>query len=150
MIDTIVFAEPPYTASFPKEDGDVSPIPTLLPSNTNVALSLNNPLAPAYVTRPLVRLDKLKLAPAIVPVSVGLADKTLLPVPVFVTETTFLLASKANAVDAVSPDSVVVPLTVILVTLAVVTVTLLMVTLPLLMVALVNVRLPIVVVVFPK
>jgi hypothetical protein len=73
-----------------------------------LAESVNNPLVVAYVTRPLVNEDKLKLAPAIVPVSVGLADKTLLPVPVFVTETTFLLASKANAVDAVSPDNVVV------------------------------------------
>jgi hypothetical protein len=73
-----------------------------------LAESVSRPAVVAYVTRPLVRLDKLKLAPAIVPVSVGLADKTLLPVPVLVTDTTFLLASKANAVDAVKPDSVVV------------------------------------------
>lgn len=45
----------------------------------------------------------------------GLVAKTLLPVPVFVTDTTFLLASSAKAVDAVSPESVVVPLTVRLV-----------------------------------
>ena len=47
--------------------------------------------------------------------SVGLVARTLLPVPVFVTLTTFLLASSAKAVEAVRPDRVVVPLTVTLV-----------------------------------
>ena len=44
-----------------------------------------------------------------VPLSVGEAAKTLLPVPVLVTLTTFLLESSAKAVDAVRPDRVVVP-----------------------------------------
>jgi hypothetical protein len=44
-------------------------------------------------------------------VSVGLVARTLLPVPVLVTLTTFLLASSAKAVEAVRPDRVVVPLT---------------------------------------
>ena len=47
--------------------------------------------------------------------SVGLVARTLLPVPVLVTLTTFLLASSAKAVEAVRPDRVVVPLTVTLV-----------------------------------
>jgi len=42
-------------------------------------------------------------------VSVGLVASTLLPVPVFVTDTTFLLASSARAVDAVSAEIVAVP-----------------------------------------
>ena len=42
--------------------------------------------------------------------SVGLVARTLLPVPVLVTLTTFLLASSAKAVEAVRPDKVVVPL----------------------------------------
>ena len=41
-------------------------------------------------------------------VSTGLVAKTLLPVPVFVTLTTCLLALRASAVEAVKPDSVVV------------------------------------------
>ena len=41
--------------------------------------------------------------------SVGEVARTLLPVPVLVTLTTFLLASRAKAVEAVRPDSVVVP-----------------------------------------
>jgi hypothetical protein len=39
---------------------------------------------------------------------VGEVASTLLPVPVLVTETTFLLASNAKAVEAVKPDSVAV------------------------------------------
>jgi hypothetical protein len=41
---------------------------------------------------------------------VGLVARTLLPVPVLVTLTTFLLAFNAKAVEAVKPDKVVVPL----------------------------------------
>jgi hypothetical protein len=63
-------------------------------------------------TRPEVKELNDKLAPAIVPVKVGEADNTLLPVPVLVTLTTFLLASSAKAVEAVRPDRVVVPVTV--------------------------------------
>lgn len=40
---------------------------------------------------------------------VGLVANTLLPVPVLVTLTRFLLASVATALDAVKPDKVVVP-----------------------------------------
>jgi hypothetical protein len=43
------------------------------------------------------------------PTNVGAVAKTLSPVPVFVTLTTFLLASKAKAVEAVNADNVVVP-----------------------------------------
>ena len=35
------------------------PTPKLVPLNTNVALSLNNPLAPANVTRPLVNPESV-------------------------------------------------------------------------------------------
>ena len=38
------------------------PIPKLVPLNTKLALSLNNPLAPAYITRPLVNAVSLILA----------------------------------------------------------------------------------------
>jgi hypothetical protein len=41
--------------------------------------------------------------------SVGEVAKTLSPVPVLFTLTTFLLASSARAVEAVRPDKVVVP-----------------------------------------
>jgi hypothetical protein len=47
--------------------------------------------------------------------NVGEVARTLLPVPVLVTLTTFLLASSAKAVEAVRLDRVVVPLTVTLV-----------------------------------
>ena len=40
--------------------------------------------------------------------SVGLVANTLLPDPVLVTDTTFLLASSASAVDAVRPEKVTV------------------------------------------
>ena len=50
--------------------------------------------------------------PSVGVTSVGLVASTLLPEPVLVTLTTFLLASKASAVDAVRPESVVVPETV--------------------------------------
>lgn len=57
-----------------------------------------------------VQLDKFPEVgvPKIGVVSVGDVASTLLPVPVLVTLTTFLLASNANAVDAVSPDNVTV------------------------------------------
>jgi hypothetical protein len=45
-------------------------------------------------------------------VNVGEVARTLLPVPVFVTDTTFLLPSSARAVDAVRADSVDAPPTV--------------------------------------
>lgn len=57
-----------------------------------------------------VQLDKLPEVgvPKIGVVNVGDVASTLLPLPVLVTLTTFLLASKANAVDAVRPDNVTV------------------------------------------
>jgi hypothetical protein len=45
---------------------------------------------------------------------VGLVFKTLLPVPVLATLTTFLLALRAKAVDAVNPE-IVIPGTMVLV-----------------------------------
>jgi hypothetical protein len=59
--------------------------------------------------------DAVRAATPTVPVRVGEADRTLLPVPVLVTLTTFLLPSSAKAVEAVRADKVVVPLTVTLV-----------------------------------
>ena len=43
------------------------------------------------------------------PTKIGAVARTLSPVPVFDTLITFLLASKAKAVDAVNPDQVDVP-----------------------------------------
>jgi hypothetical protein len=100
--------------------------------------------------RPEVKELNDKLAPATVPVKVGDADNTLLPVPVLVTLAMFLLASNDNAVDAVRFVNVVVPLMLAVVTLAVVAVIFVRVTLPLLTVTLANVMLLSVVTVFPS
>ena len=86
-----------------------------VPLKVMLAESDKRPATPANGTRVAVRELSDKLAPATVPVRVGEADRTLLPVPVLVTLTTFLLASSAKAVEAVRPDRVVVPLTVRLV-----------------------------------
>ena len=56
-----------------------------------------------FVTVPLDGVPKAGVT------SVGLVAKTFEPEPVLVTLTTFLLASKAKAVEAVRPDRVVVP-----------------------------------------
>jgi len=83
-------------------------------------------------------------------VMVGLVARTLLPVPVLVTLTMFLLASSARAVDAVKFVNVVVPLMLAVVTLAVVAVMFVSVTLPLLTVTFASVMLLSVVTVFPS
>ena len=79
----------------------------------NVATPEPKPEIPVDTGRPVALV---KVAEDGVPragvTSVGLVARTLLPVPVLVTLTTFLLASKAKAVEAVRPDSVVVPETV--------------------------------------
>ena len=99
--------------------------------------------------------DAVIFANPAVPVKVGDADNTLLPVPVLVTLAMFLLASNDNAVDAVKFVNVVVPVIIAVpmlavVTLAVVTATFVSVTLPLLTVTLASVMLLSVVTVFPS
>ena len=78
----------------------------------NVATPEPKPEMPVDTGRPvaLVRVAEDGVPKAGV-TSIGLVARTLFPVPVFVTLTTFLLASRANAVEAVRPDRVVVPLT---------------------------------------
>lgn len=68
-------------------------------------------IVPPSIGRPvaLVRVSELGV-PKFGVVRVGDVARTLLPVPVFVTLATFLLASKANAVLAVNPERVAVPL----------------------------------------
>jgi hypothetical protein len=56
-----------------------------------------------FVTTPLLGVPRAGVT------SVGLVFKTLLPVPVLATLTTFLLASSASAVEAVSPAKLVTP-----------------------------------------
>jgi hypothetical protein len=63
----------------------------------------------AGVTLPIMPWNDVPVAtPNIGVTRVGLVANTLLPEPVLVTETTFLLASNAKAVEAVKPDRVVV------------------------------------------
>jgi hypothetical protein len=81
-----------------------------------VATFAPRPLTPVEIGKPVAFV---KVAEEGVPsagvTSVGEVARTLLPVPVLVTLTTFLLASNAKAVEAVRPDRVVAPLTVRLV-----------------------------------
>jgi hypothetical protein len=74
-----------------------------------VATPVPRPDTPVAIGRP-VAFVKVALVgvPRIGVTRVGDVASTLLPVPVFVTETTFLLASRAKAVEAVKPDSVAV------------------------------------------
>jgi hypothetical protein len=74
-----------------------------------VATPLPRPLTPVAMGKP-VAFVKVALVgvPRIGVTRVGEVASTLLPVPVLVTETTFLLASNAKAVEAVKPDSVAV------------------------------------------
>jgi hypothetical protein len=74
-----------------------------------VATPEPRPDTPVAIGRP-VAFVKVALVgvPRIGVTRVGDVASTLLPVPVFVTETTFLLASKAKAVEAVKPDRVAV------------------------------------------
>jgi hypothetical protein len=66
-------------------------------------------LPAAGVTLPIIPWNDVPVAtPKTGVTRVGEVANTLLPVPVLVTETMFLLASNANAVEAVKPDSVVV------------------------------------------
>jgi hypothetical protein len=81
-----------------------------------VATFAPRPLTPVEIGRPVafVKVPEDGVPSAGV-TSVGEVARTLLPVPVLVTLTTFLLASNAKAVEAVRPDRVVAPLTVRLV-----------------------------------
>jgi hypothetical protein len=74
-----------------------------------VATPVPRPDTPVEIGRP-VAFVKVALVgvPRIGVTRVGEVASTLLPVPVFVTETMFLLASKAKAVEAVKPDNVAV------------------------------------------
>jgi len=76
-----------------------------------VAMPVPRPDTPVLMGKPvaLVRVA-LEGVPSAGVTSVGLVARTLLPVPVLVTLTTFLLAFNAKAVEAVRPDKVVVPL----------------------------------------
>jgi hypothetical protein len=75
----------------------------------NVATPVPRPDTPVPIGRP-VAFVKVALVgvPRIGVTKVGEVASTLLPVPVLVTETIFLLASNAKAVEAVKPDSVAV------------------------------------------
>ncbi len=79
----------------------------LLPSNVSADPEVSTFEPFRYVTPLAVPPDRVKsddivtAAAFTVPVRVGEPAKTLLPVPVLVTLTTFLLASSASAVDAV-------------------------------------------------
>jgi len=75
-----------------------------------VAIPVPRPDTPVLIGRP-VAFVKVALVgvPRIGVTKVGEVASTLLPVPVLVTETMFLLASNAKAVEAVKPDSVAVP-----------------------------------------
>jgi len=74
-----------------------------------VATPVPRPDTPVPIGRP-VAFVKVALVgvPRIGVTRVGEVASTLLPVPVLVTETMFLLASNAKAVEAVKPDSVAV------------------------------------------
>jgi hypothetical protein len=74
-----------------------------------VATPVPNPDTPVAIGRP-VAFVKVALVgvPRIGVTRVGEVASTLLPEPVLVTETMFLLASNAKAVEAVKPDSVAV------------------------------------------
>ena len=72
-------------------------------SSTDIVVEFIVVVVPFTVKSPL----NVKLIADIVPVNVGFADNTLLPVPVLVTDTKFLDPSVATALDAVSPDKVV-------------------------------------------
>jgi hypothetical protein len=74
-----------------------------------VATPVPRPDIPVDIGRP-VAFVKVTLVgvPRIGVTRVGEVASTLLPVPVLVTETMFLLASNAKAVEAVKPDSVAV------------------------------------------
>src|SRR3989344_4812276 len=75
------------------------------------------PVPPSATARSVVRVreeaetapEKLAAAAVKVPVRVGLADITTLPVPVMALETRFLLASVKTACEAVRPEKLMVP-----------------------------------------
>jgi len=78
-----------------------------------VATFAPRPLTPVEIGKPVAFVKVTEEGvPSAGVTSVGEVARTLLPVPVLVTLTTFLLASNAKAVEAVRPDKVVVPLTV--------------------------------------
>jgi hypothetical protein len=91
----------------------VNPVPPLATGNVPVT-PVDNGKPVALVNVPLCGVPNIGVT------NVGLVARTLLPVPVLVTLEMFLLASKANAVDAVKPVNVVVPLMLAVATLAVV------------------------------
>ena len=81
------------------EDGVVKKVATPVPK----------PATPVEIGNPVALVNTPdEGVPSAGVTRVGLVFKTLLPVPVLATLTTFLLASSAKAVEAVRPDSVVV------------------------------------------
>jgi hypothetical protein len=75
----------------------------------NVATPVPKPLIPVLTGSPVAFVNVTEVGvPSIGVTSVGDVAKTLLPVPVLVTLTMFLLASSARAVEAVRPDRVAV------------------------------------------
>lgn len=75
----------------------------------NVAIPVPKPLIPVLTGSPVAFVNVTEVGvPNIGVTSVGDVAKTLLPVPVLVTLTMFLLASSARAVEAVRPDKVAV------------------------------------------
>jgi len=90
-------------------DPKLAALPTLVTAPVRFALVVVFPaVKPAAVPVTLVITPEAGVPRAGV-TSVGLVFKTLLPVPVLATLTTFLLASSASAVEAVSPAKLVTP-----------------------------------------
>jgi hypothetical protein len=87
------------------EDGVVKKVATPAPKPAT-PVEIGNPVA--LVNTPDEGVPRAGVT------KVGLVFKTLLPVPVLATLTTFLLASSASAVDAVNPE-IVIPGTMVLV-----------------------------------
>jgi hypothetical protein len=75
-----------------------------------VATPAPRPLMPVDTGKPVALVSVAEEGvPKAGVTKVGEVARTLLPVPVLVTLTAFLLASKAKAVEAIRPDKVVVP-----------------------------------------
>jgi hypothetical protein len=87
---------------------DVRPVPPdVVPIAVDAVTVVNAPAA--GVTLPIMPCSDVAVAtPRVGVTRVGEVASTLLPVPVLVTETMFLLASNAKAVEAVKPDNVAV------------------------------------------
>src|SRR3989344_2426577 len=107
-----VKVEMPLTVSPVRPEATPAPVT----SQTLESMVTLSPLSPR-VTTPLASSvplavsvpESVAAAATMVPVSVGLADITTLPVPVMALDTRFLDASVKTACDAVRPEKLMVP-----------------------------------------